>query len=137
MTIALLFTLTASSTACSDTSIREARAQGAESESPTAACFISTEDATTLSDADVANLCRGTPTPTGPLQCFLAADDRLDLLNDQAVELCQCAESIEPVACWESVDRESGITDEQIERLCAPRLAFGLLANCRAVGEGS
>jgi len=140
MTIALLFTLTASSSACNDTSIREARAQGlggSESQSPTAACFLRAEDATSLLDADVFDLCRGAPSSTGPIQCFLAADERLDLLDDQAVRLCQCADSIEPVACWESVDDESNISDEQIERLCAPRLAFGLLANCRAVGEDS
>lgn len=137
LTIGFLFTAAVGVTACKNSPGREAHAQelAAETGSPTASCFLRAEDETTLLDAEAQSLCRGAPTPTGPLQCFLAAEERLHLLNQQAVQLCQCASSTEPVACWEQVDRAGSITDEQTEALCAPRVAFGLLPNCRPVGD--
>ena len=134
LTIGLLFTATVGgTTACNNSPTREAHAQELGG-SATAACFLRAEDTTSLLDAEAQNLCRGAPTPNGPISCYLAAEEHLDLLSDQAVRLCQCAESTEPVACWDAVDDEGSVSDEQTEQLCAPRIAYGLLANCRPVG---
>ena len=133
--VVFLALVAAASTACDPA--REAGAQElaqARDRSPTAGCFLYAQDATTLLQADAFDLCRGAPTATGPVQCYLAANDRLTLTTQQDVRLCQCASNTEPVDCWDQVSDETTIPDAQIEELCAPRAAYGLLSNCRPVG---
>lgn len=95
-----------------------------------AACALRAEEQTGLLDAQVTDLCRAAPSPSGPVACFLAAEARLDVPDDQMVRLCQCAETDEPVDCWETVEAEGGRVDAEIESMCAPTAAYGA-AGCQ------
>jgi hypothetical protein len=103
--------------------------------SATASCFLLAKDRTNLLDDQASDLCRGTPSATGPVLCYESADDALLLTVSQRLELCRCAESSEPVNCYARLRRESQLADAQIAELCAPASVDQLLPNCRPAAE--
>jgi hypothetical protein len=103
--------------------------------SATANCFLLAKDRTNLLDDQASDLCRGTPSATGPVLCYESADDALLLTSGQRLELCRCAESTEPVDCYARLRRESQLADAQIAELCAPASVDQLLPNCRPAAD--
>lgn len=97
-------------------------------------CFRRASARTALLDTQNAILCMGAWS-AAPVDCYLAARDRLMITDAQRIVLCRCADSIAPVECHAMLGRESPLTDSDIERLCAPTFALGLLENCRPAGE--
>lgn len=95
-----------------------------------ATCFLSAQAQTNLTDAQIKDLCLGTRVPTGPVDCYTAAEDELLLTDVQQLVLCRCADSAQPVGCFARLTRESFLVDRQIIELCAPGLAYDLQANC-------
>lgn len=73
---------------------------------------------------------------TGPVDCFQAAQRELLFTDPQRIALCRCAPSSAPVACVDMLQRETFLTDAEIMELCSPTLSGGLLSNCRPVGGG-
>ena len=108
-----------------------AQEAGGFDRSETADCFLAAKANTTLLDNQAAVLCRGTPTPTGPVACYLAADNQLTLTMGQKIDLCRCAESAAPVDCFSRIKDQSFLLDAQISNLCAPVEVSQLLSNCR------
>jgi hypothetical protein len=71
---------------------------------------------------------------TGPVECYEAAQSALLFTDPQRLALCRCAPSSAPVACVEMLQRETFLTDPEIAQLCSPTISGGLLANCRPTG---
>jgi hypothetical protein len=124
------------SAACDPSPRSEAHAQQPQpgEDAAAAGCYLRAENATDLLTAEAFALCQGAPTTDGPVQCLLAAEDRLSLTTADAVRLCKCASSAEPVVCWETLEDEATLLSSQIEQLCVPTIAQGLLPNCRPIG---
>lgn len=89
---------------------------------------------TGLTPVQTQQLCLGAPTSGGPIDCYLQAVRQLQITDDQAVLLCRCSPSREPVACWEHGRTQGRMLDDQLMLMCSPTLAMGLLPNCRTVG---
>lgn len=109
-------------------------AQSQPGPSYVANCYVLAGRNTRLTDLQIEALCLGAPTPTGPVDCYLAARSSLSIADDQRIELCRCSGSAEPVACYRRLRTEAALTDVQIAGLCAPAQTLGLLPNCRPVG---
>ncbi len=69
----------------------------------------------------------------GPVACFNVARSLL-FTDAQRIALCRCAQDTEPVACVEFLDRETWLTDAEMLQLCSPTISGVLLSNCRPVG---
>lgn len=93
-------------------------------------CVEDANQRTALIDAQLDTLCLGTPTPTGPVDCFVEARS-LVLTDDQGISLCRCSPNNEPVACYRQVSATSLITQDEIIALCSPSLVRGLGPACR------
>ncbi len=118
-----------------------ARAQGLDAgvrpgPDTTATCFVQGQRSTALLQTQVNELCVGAPTPTGPVDCYVAATSHLILTDPQKIGLCHCARSTEPVDCYLRLQRESMLITSQIETICSPTINLGLLPNCRPIGGG-
>ncbi len=116
--------------------IVQAQAQPPSPAPPYAAadCYLQARERTSLLQEQIEALCVGAPSPTGPIDCFLAARRQLRIPDDDAILLCRCAPNTGPYECFERMRRRTDLTDAQIEHLCSPTLSQGLLANCRPVG---
>jgi hypothetical protein len=97
-------------------------------------CVTLAERQTGLTPTQTRQLCIGAPNPRGPVDCYLGAVRQLNLTDDQAVLLCRCTDSTEPVTCWQHARAQGRLIDPEIEQLCSPTLALGLLPNCRYAG---
>lgn len=71
---------------------------------------------------------------SGPVECYEAAERQLLFTDPQRIALCRCARSAEPVVCVEMLNRETFLTDVQITELCSPTISGALLSNCRPRG---
>ncbi len=125
--------------ACACVDDRPARAQGPDARRRTpltgVTCFGLAQRRTALTPFQQQALCLGAPTPSGPVDCFVEATNRLLITEEQGVALCRCSASTEPVECWNVARRETRLTDGELAHLCSPSLALGLLANCRRAGS--
>jgi hypothetical protein len=129
-------TLFSACSACVADDHAQAQSGGAPRPTPITGvnCFSLAERRTRLTTIQQEQLCLGAPTARGPVDCYLRASRELMLTDDEAIVLCRCSESAEPVTCWDRLRRQSNITNNQITALCAPTIALGLIGNCRPVG---
>lgn len=70
----------------------------------------------------------------GPVDCYVSARRDLMLDDRQRLTLCRCAGGPEPVECVDLLERETWLTDAQMVELCAPSIVGRLLPNCRPAG---
>lgn len=70
---------------------------------------------------------------TGPVACFEAAESETNLLDTQIIELCRCANSPEPAICFERGESNSFLTNDQLIALCSPITTLRLRRNCAPV----
>ena len=70
-------------------------------------------------------LCSGATT-SAPGRCFATAfDTRHDLTTSQMISLCQAATSLEPFACFQELDAQGTLTDNQMIDYCATKCPLG------------
>ena len=61
-----------------------------------------------------------------PGECFVAATNRhSDLTTSQMVTLCRGATSFETLVCYETLDADGSLTQDQILNYCATQCALG------------
>lgn len=80
-------------------------------------CYIDAIDEG-LDSLKAKQLCLGAP-GTAPIQCFVAADDLVDLWDQDAVNLCRTATSMAPAQCADRLEEETLLTSGDIVTYCA------------------
>ena len=93
-------------------------------------CIEDADDRTLLTEADTQRLCDYTPSPAGPVDCYVAGDDQTTLSNVQLIELCRCALDASPVACFVRAEDETDLFQDKIIAMCAPVTTRKLSADC-------
>ncbi len=102
---------------------RSAGAQGADPALGPIGCYELVSD--TVASTTGLQLCTAA-TSEAPGQCFMEGTTRRsDLTTNQTVRLCRGATSLEPLECFESLDADGSLTDEQILDYCAMRCPLG------------
>lgn len=103
------------------------RASDAAREEPALACFRLAEASIELDAREATDLCTAAP-GTGPATCALSALERRVVPRHRVVELCRCARSAAPAACYETARRTTSLDEVDITRLCGATARLG--ADC-------
>ena len=98
------------------------------------ACMEVAGRRTQLPTAQKVRLCNAAPSALGPVDCFVEASGDLALTDVQAVALCRCSASNEPVACFRRVRAAERITPGEIITRCSPATLQDLGFDCRPRG---
>jgi hypothetical protein len=98
-----------------------------------AACLAQAERRTELVPDQRERLCIASPSPSAPVDCYVEATRTLLLADQEAVELCRCTPTIQPVRCVEALRREARMTDPEMIAFCSPTSTRGLRADCTPI----
>jgi len=117
---------------------RVAGAQNADPALGPIECFELVKDI--LPSTTGMTLCTGA-TSSAPGHCFVEATKRVgNLTTSQLVTLCQGATTLESLVCYEHLDAEGSLTDDQILDYCALKCPLGPAppqsANAACVAQG-
>lgn len=98
------------------------------------ACMEVATRRTQLPTAQKVRLCNAAPSALGPVDCFVEASRELALTDEQAVALCRCTPSNEPIACFQRVRAAERITPTETITRCSPATLQDLGFDCRPRG---
>lgn len=99
----------------------------------TALCVENAQHETDLVPGQIRRLCIATPSPRGPVDCYIEATHSLDLTDSQGVELCRCSSGIEPARCVHALRDRASMTEPEMIAMCSPTLTLGLRVDCTPI----
>jgi hypothetical protein len=82
-------------------------------------CIETADDETLISELDAEQLCAGSTSATGPVDCYREGDSETTLSNIQLIALCRCAVDSTPVACFEAATASTDLFDDKVIRSCS------------------
>jgi hypothetical protein len=99
----------------------------------TAACAETARRRTELVPTQIRRLCVATPSPTAPVDCYVAATRTLLLTDPQGIELCRCTATLGPIECVRALRDAALLTDPEMVEACSPTITRALRADCTPI----
>jgi hypothetical protein len=96
-------------------------------------CVERAQHETDLVPGQIRRLCIATPSPRGPLDCYLEARRTLALTDQQRIDLCRCSADAAPAQCVHALRDRALMTDPEMVAMCSPTLTLGLRVDCTPV----